>query len=169
MILLWYIFTLHGGKCNFWLCIVLVELGQVSRCNVVATGWKRWDQALVPYSSKRFSMYSQFPDGCEAYQAFCPKIYTDTLSPEEKWPEGETDCPLLTSYYLHIAEHCSRNHQLCSYLTVYQHFMESEGSLPHSQKLTICPYPEQTNPLHITPCYLYKIHLNIIHPPSWSS
>jgi hypothetical protein len=39
--------------------------------------------------------------------------------------------------------------------------MEPEGSIPNSQKLSICPYPE---PVHITPSHLYKIHPNIIHP-----
>jgi hypothetical protein len=33
--------------------------------------------------------------------------------------------------------------------------VEPEGSIPHSQKLSTCPYPE---PDHITPSYLYKIH-----------
>jgi hypothetical protein len=58
---------------------------------------------------------------------------------------------------------------LCSHSIVSQHFMESEGSLLRSQKLPICPVLSQTNPVH-TSSYFYKIHLNLIHPPtSWSS
>jgi hypothetical protein len=35
---------------------------------------------------------------------------------------------------------------------------------------TIFPILSHTNPIHITPSYLYKIHLNVIHPPtSWYS
>jgi hypothetical protein len=46
---------------------------------------------------------------------------------------------------------------------VSQHFMEPEGSIPNSQEISTCSYPEP-------PSHLSKIHLNIIHPPtSWSS
>jgi hypothetical protein len=41
-----------------------------------------------------------------------------------------------------ITNYMERGHQLCSNSIVFQHFMETEGSLPHSQELTICPYPE---------------------------
>jgi hypothetical protein len=45
--------------------------------------------------------------------------------------------------------------------------MEPEGLEPNSQEL---PILSQTNPVHITQSHLYKIHPNIIHPPtSWSS
>jgi hypothetical protein len=39
---------------------------------------------------------------------------------------------------------------LCIHLIVSQHFMELEGSLPHSQELSTCPYPEpdQFSPHH---------------------
>jgi hypothetical protein len=50
--------------------------------------------------------------------------------------------------------------------------MEPEGSIQNSQELSTCPYPEpvQTNPVHITLSHLYKIHPNIIQPPTpWSS
>jgi hypothetical protein len=39
--------------------------------------------------------------------------------------------------------------------------MEPEGS----QEPSIGPYPE-LNPIHTTPSYLSKIHLNIVHPPT---
>jgi hypothetical protein len=56
---------------------------------------------------------------------------------------------------------------LLGHSIVSQHFMELEGSIPNSQELSTCPYPE---PVHITPSHLYKIHPNIIHPStSWSS
>jgi hypothetical protein len=42
---------------------------------------------------------------------------------------------------------------------ISQHFMESEGSLPHSQELSTCPYPEPDQ----SSAHLSKIHLNIIH------
>jgi hypothetical protein len=40
--------------------------------------------------------------------------------------------------------------------------MEPEGSVPNSQELSTCPYPEpdQTSPQH--PSHLYNIHSNII-------
>jgi hypothetical protein len=48
--------------------------------------------------------------------------------------------------------------------------MESEDSIPNSQELSTFPYPEPDKSVHITPSHLYKIHPNIIQPPtSWSS
>ena len=35
-----------------------------------------------------------------------------------------------------------RSQQVCSYSRNSQHFMEPEGSLPHSQVPATCPYPE---------------------------
>jgi hypothetical protein len=42
--------------------------------------------------------------------------------------------------------------------------MKPEGSIPNSQEFSTCPYPEpdQTNPVHINPSHLYKIHSNMI-------
>jgi hypothetical protein len=37
--------------------------------------------------------------------------------------------------------------------------MEPEGSLPRSQELTTCPYPEPNQPSPYPPSYLYKIFL----------
>jgi hypothetical protein len=48
--------------------------------------------------------------------------------------------------------------------------MELEGSLPLSQEPPRVHILNQTNPVHATPLYLFKIHLKIIHPlMSWSS
>jgi hypothetical protein len=68
---------------------------------------------------------------------------------------------------LNGTEYYSRRHQICSHLMDSQHFMEPKGSLPHSQELPTCFYPELDHPsLH----RLEKIHLNVIHPlASWSS
>jgi hypothetical protein len=44
--------------------------------------------------------------------------------------------------------------------------MEPEGSIPNSQELSTCPYPE---PDHITLFHLCKIHSNIMQSPaSWA-
>jgi hypothetical protein len=43
---------------------------------------------------------------------------------------------------LYGAENYLRDHQLHSHSIVSQHFMEPEGSLLHSQELSICLYPE---------------------------
>jgi hypothetical protein len=41
----------------------------------------------------------------------------------------------------------SRGHELCSHSRAMQHFMEPNGSLPHSQELLTypCPEPDQSN------------------------
>ena len=41
------------------------------------------------------------------------------------------------------------------------HFVEPEGSLPHSQEPTL-PILSRINPVHAPTCHLLKIHLNII-------
>jgi hypothetical protein len=51
--------------------------------------------------------------------------------------------------------------------------MEPEGSLPHSQVQTTCPYPEPARSSPTPTSYFLKIHLNIILPstpgsPKWS-
>jgi hypothetical protein len=40
------------------------------------------------------------------------------------------------------AEYYLRAHKLCSPSIISQHFMEPEGSLPRSQELSTCTYPE---------------------------
>jgi hypothetical protein len=49
--------------------------------------------------------------------------------------------------------------QLRSYSKASEHFKEPEGSLPHSQQPSTCPYPESDD---ITPHYLSKVH-----PPTY--
>jgi hypothetical protein len=45
--------------------------------------------------------------------------------------------------------------------------METQGSVPNSQELSTCSYPESDQS---SPSHLNKIHPNIIQPPkSWSS
>ena len=43
---------------------------------------------------------------------------------------------------LHGAESFLRSENVLSYSRNSQHFMETEGSSPHSQKHATCPYPE---------------------------
>ena len=44
------------------------------------------------------------------------------------------------------------------------HFMETEGSLPHSHVTATCPYPEPTRSSQVPTSHFLKIHLNIILP-----
>ena len=46
--------------------------------------------------------------------------------------------------------------------------MKPEGSLPHSQEPTTCPYPEpdQSSPSPPPPTHFHQIHLHIILPPT---
>jgi hypothetical protein len=48
------------------------------------------------------------------------------------------------------AKYCTTGHKLGSHLVVSQNLMELEGSLPRSQALTTCTYPEpdQSSPHH---------------------
>jgi hypothetical protein len=75
----------------------------------------------------------------------------------------------LINNVLYVSEHYSRDRWLCSYSITSKHFIEPECSLPHSQELSTCTYPSQTNSVHTT-LSLYEIHLNVIRPPtSWYS
>jgi hypothetical protein len=51
---------------------------------------------------------------------------------------------------LYGTEHYSIGRQLCSHSRASQHFMEPEGSSPHSQELSIGSYsePDQSSPHH---------------------
>jgi hypothetical protein len=44
------------------------------------------------------------------------------------------------------------------------HFMETEGSLPHSQGSAFCPYPEQARSSPCPPSHFFRFILNIILP-----
>jgi hypothetical protein len=56
----------------------------------------------------------------------------------------------LHTNYLCGGEYRTRGHKLCSHSVDSQHFMEPEGSLPSSQELSTCTYPEpdQSSPQH---------------------
>jgi hypothetical protein len=51
---------------------------------------------------------------------------------------------------LYRTEHYSRDHQLCNHLTVFQHFMKPEGSIPRLEEPCImkAPYVETEFVLH---------------------
>jgi hypothetical protein len=71
----------------------------------------------------------------------------------------------------HGGEPYLRSRQLSSFSITSPRFMEPEGSLPCSQKLSIGPTDEPDKySLYHAILYIYNIHSNIIHPPtSWSS
>jgi hypothetical protein len=48
----------------------------------------------------------------------------------------------LFTYLLNGAESLLRSYSVCSQSRYYPHFIEPEGSLPHSQVPATCPYPE---------------------------
>ena len=56
---------------------------------------------------------------------------------------------LYLTYLLHGAESFLRSQQVLSYSRNFPHFIEPEGSSPHSQQLAICSYPE---PDRSSPC-----------------
>jgi hypothetical protein len=66
--------------------------------------------------------------------------------------------------YLHWAECFLRSYQVFSWSRNSLHFMESEGSLLHSQKLATCQYPvaDQANPCPTT--HFLKTYFKIILP-----
>jgi hypothetical protein len=67
--------------------------------------------------------------------------------------------------YLHGTESFLRSQQVLSYSRNSSHFMEPEGSSPHSQQPSTCPYPEpDRSSLCPHPAHFSKIHFNIIFP-----
>jgi hypothetical protein len=44
--------------------------------------------------------------------------------------------------------------------------MEPGGSMQHLQGLSNNPYPESNNPIPRTDTYLFKVHPNIVLPPT---
>jgi hypothetical protein len=65
----------------------------------------------------------------------------------------EYNCGATWKKKYHGGEHYSRDHKLFGHSIVSQHFMEPEGSIPNSQELFTCPYPEpdQSSPHHPHP------------------
>jgi hypothetical protein len=55
---------------------------------------------------------------------------------------------LVLTNCMELSEHYSRGQRLCSHSRTPQHFMEPKGSLPHSQELSTCTYPEPDPPPH---------------------
>ena len=62
------------------------------------------------------------------------------------------------TYLLHGAESFLRSHPVFRYSRNSPHFVEPEGSLPHSQVPATCPYPEPARSSPFPP-----------HPTSWRS
>jgi hypothetical protein len=68
------------------------------------------------------------------------------------------------------AEPCLRGHSLCGHLTVSQHLLNPQMNYYIHTSSPLVPVLSQNNPVHNSPLYLCKIHLNIIHPCKfWSS
>ena len=65
---------------------------------------------------------------------------------------------------LHTSESFLRSWPVLSESRNSPHFMEPEGSLPHSQVPATCPYPEPARSVHTPTFHFLKIHLNVILP-----
>jgi hypothetical protein len=70
----------------------------------------------------------------------------------------------LLTYLLHGAESFLRSWNVLSYSRNFPHFMEPEGSSPHSQELATCSYPEPDWSSPCPPSNLSKIYFNIFLP-----
>jgi hypothetical protein len=55
---------------------------------------------------------------------------------------------------------------LCSQWKTSQHFLQSEGLVPHLQELFTCPNPEADQSSRYLSSYLSKICINIILSPT---
>jgi len=62
-----------------------------------------------------------------------------------------------------------RNYPVLSWSRNSPHFMEPEGSLPHSQVSTTCPYPKPDQSTRYSTSRFLKIHFNIILPSTSSN
>jgi hypothetical protein len=79
--------------------------------------------------------------------------YYIVLSAIAPFPKDRNSPELLLAEKKKPAEHNSRDPQSLTHSIVSQHFMELEGSVPNSQELSTCPYPEsdQSSPHHPFP------------------
>ena len=75
----------------------------------------------------------------------------------------------LLTYLIHVAESFLRSQPVYSYSGNSPHFMEPEGSLPHSQVPATCHYPEPARSSPYPTSHFLKIHLNIILPSTRGS
>jgi hypothetical protein len=70
---------------------------------------------------------------------------------------------------LHGAEPFLRSRQLCSYSRTYQILLNPNVLYHVHKNPPLVPILSQIDAVHTTPSYLYKIHFNIMYPPtSWS-
>jgi hypothetical protein len=104
-------------------------------------------RAIVVWFNAHFSWYDSSDLSNSIWQFF---KFQQHLQPSTFIPCFIYDQP---TDWLYGAEHYWRGHQLCSHLIVSQHYMEPEGSIPHSQEFSTCPYPEpdQSSPHHPNP------------------
>ena len=66
---------------------------------------------------------------------------------------------ILTYLLLHRTDSFLRNYLVFSYSRNYRHFMQPEGSLPHSQVPATCPYPEPGGNGPYSTFHFLKIYL----------
>jgi hypothetical protein len=79
-------------------------------------------------------------------------------------PKQSSNLPRITDHPTKSLSRASlKRPPLLSHLILSQQFIEPEGSLLHWQETSNSPYPEPDQSSQYPPCYLSKIHCNIIH------
>jgi hypothetical protein len=71
-----------------------------------------------------------------------PSLSSWFYQPKNNWRGKRT-------YLLHGAETFFSSYELLSYSRNSPNFMETEGSLPHSQEPATCPYPKPDRSSHL--------------------